>query len=339
MNEVTIGNVVESYAWCILQVTLFAAAALLVYGLVRRQSSDRNGLLLTASMAVVGLLTMACISPWPRWEFVGERSWQEARHAEPFAVAGTIPRDSASSLGGTPRAPSDGRGGLQTVTPRSSRAPGNLGLRDVPPGIFESLPLSGPFIAKTNQQLWRLAVGAAWLLAAVGMARFLVGLVFVHRCRRQSVPIDDAQLLDTFRSIVCELQVAAPVELMEVPTLGVPATIGWRRPLVLLPDTWRDWSADERRAVLAHELAHVAQRHFPLWIVGQLAIAAHFYHPLVHWLGRRLRLEQEIAADGLAAHVFGNRRHYANVLAGLALGPTRPRALMPAWAYSCPVHS
>ncbi|MEX2092578.1 MAG: M56 family metallopeptidase, partial [Pirellulales bacterium] len=193
----------------------------------------------------------------------------------------------------------------------------------MPPKTLELPPIAEPIFGKTNQQWWRLVVGATWLLAAVGIARFLLGLAFVHRCRRQSMPIDDAQLRDTFHSLARELQIVAPVELVEVPTLSVAATIGWRRPLVLLPANWRDWTTDERRAVLAHELSHVAQRHFPLWLVGQLAIAAHFYHPLVHWLGRRLRLEQEFAADRLAARVFGSHRRYANVLAALALGPAR----------------
>jgi hypothetical protein len=37
-----------------------------------------------------------------------------------------------------------------------------------------------------------------------------------------------------------------------------------------------------------------------------------------------LRLEQELAADELAARLFGCRRQYATVLAGLALGPAAP---------------
>jgi hypothetical protein len=97
---------------------------------------------------------------------------------------------------------------------------------------------------------------------------------------------------------------------------------------VLLPAAWRNWSTDERRAVLAHELAHVAQRHFPLWLLGQVAVAAHYYHPLMHWLGRRLRLEQELAADELAIRVFGDRGRYAALLAGLALGPAKPAAAL-----------
>ena len=196
----------------------------------------------------------------------------------------------------------------------------------MPPATVEISSLGEPFIAEFDPQMWRFAVGAAWLLATIGVARFLVGLVFVHRYRRQSVPINDVALLHEFDALCQEFEITRPVDLCETPSLGVAATIGWRRPMVLLPAAWREWTPDERRAVLAHELAHVAQRHFPLWFASQLAIAPHFYHPLIHWLGRRLRLEQEIAADQLAAQAFGNRHRYTDILAGLALGRMRPAA-------------
>ncbi len=32
-------------------------------------------------------------------------------------------------------------------------------------------------------------------------------------------------------------------------------------------------------------------------LLAQLSVALHFYHPLAHWLAKRLRLEQELAAD------------------------------------------
>jgi type II secretory pathway pseudopilin PulG len=45
----------------------------------------------------------------------------------------------------------------------------------------------------------------------------------------------------------------------------------------------------------------------------------HFYHPLVHWLAGRLRLEQELAADSVAARIAGGQVRYVRVLAKLAL--------------------
>jgi hypothetical protein len=71
--------------------------------------------------------------------------------------------------------------------------------------------------------------------------------------------------------------------------------------------------------VLAHEIAHIARHDFATWVAAQLALVCHFYHPLVHWLAARLRLEQELAADAAAAQLTGGQRSYLTTLAGMAL--------------------
>ncbi len=109
------------------------------------------------------------------------------------------------------------------------------------------------------------------------------------------------------------------VEVRELADLSTPATIGWRRPLLLLPGDWREWSVDERRAVLAHELAHVCRGDFLAGLLAQLALAIHFYHPLAHWLAARLRLEQELAADAWGARLSGGKPSYLATLARMAL--------------------
>jgi BlaR1 peptidase M56 len=296
-------QIAENYAWCIVQVTLFAAAALAVHGLLRHQSPDRNVRLLALSMATIGLMTFAFLSPWPRWGIVGEDVGSKTPAAEPTILF---------HASGTPGGAITGLGDKHVASPRPS------------PSLGDMPPHASHWRVNSDRPWWQLAIGAAWIGMAIGIARFLAGLAFVHCCRRQSMPIDDSQLLSEFSSLVHKLRITSPVKLVEIPTLAVAATIGWQRPLVILPANWRDWSTDQRRAVLAHELSHVVRRHFSTWFIGQLAVAAHFYHPLVHWLGHQLRLEQEFAADELAAHEFGDRHAYARTLAGLALGPQQP---------------
>ena len=173
-----------------------------------------------------------------------------------------------------------------------------------------------------------MLVLAAWIASFIGLTRLALGFIHMRRLVRTSVPLNDESLCKLFAELKSQCKIARPVALRESPQLSVAATVGWRRPLVLLPPSWHTWTPDERRAVLAHELAHVRQRHYPTWIIGQLAVVAHFYHPLVHWLARRLRFEQELAADAFAAATFADRRQYAAVLASLALGPTRSHSMI-----------
>ena len=97
-------------------------------------------------------------------------------------------------------------------------------------------------------------------------------------------------------------------------------TLGWLRPIVLLPGDWQSWNESERRAVLAHEVAHIARGDYAAGVVARLALALHFYHPLVHWMVRRLQLQQELAADADGARLAGGRRAYLLALSRLALG-------------------
>jgi len=109
------------------------------------------------------------------------------------------------------------------------------------------------------------------------------------------------------------------IEVRESSDLTTAATIGWRRPVILLPCQWTAWTAEQRRAVLAHEIAHVGRNDFLAVLCGQLGLVPHFYHPLLHWLMARLRLEQELAADAAAAVVTGGQRQYLVTIAELAL--------------------
>ena len=163
------------------------------------------------------------------------------------------------------------------------------------------------------------------LLAAgivLGLIQLIAGLVSVRAYRRATQPLADRTLAELADCLRAELSLTRPVELRESDHLATAATVGWRRPVILLPRTWRTWTADQCRAVLAHELAHVARGDYLACVLAQLSVALHFYHPLVHWLAARLRLEQELAADAAAAELTGGRRSYLQSLAELALHTT-----------------
>jgi hypothetical protein len=153
----------------------------------------------------------------------------------------------------------------------------------------------------------------------LGIARLGLGLWGIARLRTRSLPIDDREMNEMVEVLRAELGCTQCVQVRELTDLATPATVGWRRPLLPLPATWRDWSAAERRAVLAHELAHVFRSDFLCGVAAQLSLALHFYHPLAHWLAARLRLEQELAADAWGAQLSGGKSDYLAILAQMAL--------------------
>src|SRR5205085_1740079 len=107
---------------------------------------------------------------------------------------------------------------------------------------------------------WSLLAGLFLAGTAFEALRLLVGLLAVAACRRRSRPIADVGLRRLADELRSALGCRRPVELRSSADVGTAATVGCRRPVILLADDWPGWPAGERRAVLAHELAHV-RRH------------------------------------------------------------------------------
>ena len=126
------------------------------------------------------------------------------------------------------------------------------------------------------------------------------------------------------------------VELRVSPDVTTAATVGWQKPVLLLSNDWALWTEAELKAVLAHELAHVRRADYAVWLLANVSMAVHFYHPLVYWLANRLKLQQELAADALGALHAGGADTYRRSLARLALRqdglplPGPARAFLPA---------
>lgn len=159
------------------------------------------------------------------------------------------------------------------------------------------------------------------LLAGVtfNLLRLVVGWWELRRFRQRSTRIDSPALQESLDIVQAELSVRGGVELRQTTEMTSPATIGWWRPVVILPVDWEEWTEEERLGVLAHELAHISRHDFITGLFSQLVLSLHFYHPLINWLVNRLHLEQELAADAAAVRVVGGHKPYLRMLAEMAL--------------------
>lgn len=111
--------------------------------------------------------------------------------------------------------------------------------------------------------------------------------------------------------------------------VAAPFTFGARRPMIVVPSTlWARASLNLRRAIIAHERAHIRRRDY-LWnFLMEIATAAIWWHPAVWWMKSRYAVEREFACDEEAAkHVPAYTRHLLDAAQlicgrtpGLALG-------------------
>jgi hypothetical protein len=95
-------------------------------------------------------------------------------------------------------------------------------------------------------------------------------------------------------------------------------TIGWLRPVLLLPDGWRSWPSAKLDAVLIHEREHVRRRDPVVQRLALLNRCIFWFHPLAWWLERKLSALAEEACD-TAVLAGGHAPHdYARYLIEMA---------------------
>ena len=182
----------------------------------------------------------------------------------------------------------------------------------------EELPQSG--FSVTTLNAWMPSLVLAWSAGVALMSlRLLLGLAWVARLRRQAVaaPAVWQQRLDT---LALRMRLPCPIPLRLHGALASPVTVGFFRPLVLLPASLLSgMPVPLLEALLAHELAHVRRWDYLLNLLQSVAEALLFFHPVVWWLSARLRVERELVADALAAQSLPDPAQLASALHQLSL--------------------
>ncbi len=106
---------------------------------------------------------------------------------------------------------------------------------------------------------------------------------------------------------------------------AAPITVGWFRPVAVLPECWRTWSPAKLETVLLHENEH-ARRRDPL--VQWLALfnrCVFWFHPLAWWLERKLATLAEDACDAAVLASGCAPQDYARRLIELARSVSESR--------------
>jgi bla regulator protein blaR1 len=152
-------------------------------------------------------------------------------------------------------------------------------------------------------------------LAMVG-SRLLVGLFMLSRWSRGARPVDSRAWQDAFERARWSAPNGERVRLLVSDEVPSPLSWGWLNPVILIdPDTLADDA--EADAILAHEMAHIARRDWPVLMSTRVAAALFWFNPLVWLLEREVVQQAEEAADAEAARAV-EPIHYAKTLLSLA---------------------
>jgi hypothetical protein len=92
-------------------------------------------------------------------------------------------------------------------------------------------------------------------------------------------------------------------------------TLGILRTLVLVPaSALLTLTPEQLEAIFAHELAHVRRADYFWNLIQTLAETLFFFHPVVWWLGKRLREQRELCCDDIALETCSDPIVYATAL-------------------------
>ena len=157
------------------------------------------------------------------------------------------------------------------------------------------------------------------MLAA--LARYSLSYRILARILRHAATLEDGECAALVRETRRQWRITRPVLLVTTTYVDVPVTYGILAPRILLPQDVSEWSRQRCRYVLHHELAHVKRLDACTQLVAQLASAIFWFHPLIWYVIRQMRLERERACDDYVLAAGAVASDYADHL--LAIVNTR----------------
>ncbi|MCC7245603.1 MAG: M48 family metalloprotease [Saprospiraceae bacterium] len=146
--------------------------------------------------------------------------------------------------------------------------------------------------------------------------RFFRELWLVWWLKRSLLPLPNADKWQSvLQSLILFFRLKRPVALGQSAAVPGPVTLGWWRPVILLPIALVNrLSPAEVEAVLAHELAHIARHDWLFNLMQALVEVIFYYHPAVWWMASVIHREREICCDDLAICATDKRLELAKAL-------------------------
>jgi beta-lactamase regulating signal transducer with metallopeptidase domain len=206
---------------------------------------------------------------------------------------------------------------LNGVTPADLRPEGTLAAPAPAPPAFE-LHRSTRF--ELSGRTLRILGAIYAALVSLALLRLARGTLSARRLLQDSFAyaMDEAEQV-LWQELNHSLQLALPPSAVcTSPQIASPVVVGILHPALLVPTGFHLCSEAERRAALAHELAHIARRDTLTHAVCQVLALPLIWHPLVHAVQTQIARTREMICDAIAARSMPSDFAYARCLLSLA---------------------
>jgi TonB family protein len=204
---------------------------------------------------------------------------------------------------------------FQTTTTASANAEATL-RSSVLPAVSEAKPQGAKW--HVDWALWAMLLWATGATIALGQMIVAAAAMARARAKARRYPHED------FDRLAAELEIGHAVPVLEAREGSMPMTFGLWRPAVFLPVDAAEWTAERRRMVVLHEMAHVRRGDVASHILARAALCLYWWNPLAWMAWREFLKERERATDDLVLRTGARASDYAAHLLDVA------RAMQPA---------
>ncbi len=102
-----------------------------------------------------------------------------------------------------------------------------------------------------------------------------------------------------------------------------PVSLGWRRPMILLPDSFLTLDEEAQQAIFCHELLHVTRRDWLVNVLEELIGACLWVHPAIWLLMNQTKQAREQLVDSEVIRLTAAPEPYLAALLAMAGHPER----------------
>jgi bla regulator protein blaR1 len=156
----------------------------------------------------------------------------------------------------------------------------------------------------------------AWLICLlIKGTRLIGGLFAIQRISSKGRNDMPAEWHEKVLAYSKKLGITRNVRLLQSGRINVPATVGYLKPVILLPlDFLLQLAPGQAESILWHELAHIARRDYLAGLLQEIIEALFFFNPALLWLSELIREEREKCCDDLVLTHTASKGAYLEAL-------------------------
>jgi len=191
----------------------------------------------------------------------------------------------------------------------------------------ESQIMFDPGLRDINSENWisftsRIIENQADIMVIIWLAGFLFflfrftgSLWYTYRLKKTSLYDPGLEWEHSLMALAGRLGLNKKIKLAESALAKVPLTLGYLRPVILLPlGTLSGVPLIQLEAILLHEVAHIQRRDYLINIMQSVVEILFFYHPASWWLSGLIREEREHICDDMVVRINKDHINYIKAL-------------------------